>query len=107
LYIFQENPRELTLYVCIRGVQQKCVNMYYMMHMARGSQKIKAGETYALSAKTRQSVLGNWIIRFCQQSHKNRNIRFIKLDSPVFPDTTYKQSNIHHAFQAFKRHIKA
>jgi hypothetical protein len=38
---FQENPRELPLYVCIRGVQQKCVNMYYVMHITGGSQKIK------------------------------------------------------------------
>jgi hypothetical protein len=39
-----------------------CVNKYYAMHMVRGSQKIKAGETYALSAKTGQSGLGNQII---------------------------------------------
>jgi hypothetical protein len=29
------------------------------------SMKIKPGEIYALSTKTSQSGLGNWIIRFC------------------------------------------
>jgi hypothetical protein len=49
----------------------------------------KIRETYAMSIKTGQSGLGNRIIRFCQQNHKKWNIRFIKLDSPVFPDIGY------------------
>jgi hypothetical protein len=48
-----------------------CVNMYYMMYMIGGSQQIKFGETYAKSTKTGQSDLGNQIIQFCQQNHKN------------------------------------
>jgi hypothetical protein len=59
------------------------------MHMIGGSQQIKFGETYAKSAKTGQSDLGNRIIQFCQQNHKNRNTRFLKLEHPVFPDSTY------------------
>jgi hypothetical protein len=39
-HIFQGNPRELTLYVCIWEVQQQCVcKEVYMMHMTRGSQQ--------------------------------------------------------------------
>jgi hypothetical protein len=39
-----------------------CVYMYYVMHMTGGSQQLKFGETYAKSAKIRQSDLGNQII---------------------------------------------
>jgi hypothetical protein len=42
-----------------------CVNTYYEMHITEGSQQIKFGETYAKFAKTGQSSLVNWIIRFC------------------------------------------
>jgi hypothetical protein len=45
------------------------VNMYYVMHMIGGSQKLKFEETYAKSAKIGQSNLGNWIIRFFQTQH--------------------------------------
>jgi hypothetical protein len=46
--------------------------------MIRGSQYLKFGETYAKSVKTGQSGLGNQIIWFCQQNHKNWNIRFFQ-----------------------------
>jgi hypothetical protein len=42
-----------------------------MMHMTGGSQQLKFEETYAKSVKTEQSGLGNQIIRFYQQNHKN------------------------------------
>jgi hypothetical protein len=57
--------------------------------MTGGSQQLKFGETYAKSVKTGQSNLGNWIIQFYQQNHKTQNIRFLKLEHPVFPDSTY------------------
>jgi hypothetical protein len=57
--------------------------------MTGGSQQLKFEETYAKSAKTGQSGLGNRIIWFCQQNHKDRNIRFLKSEHPVFPDSTY------------------
>jgi hypothetical protein len=34
-----------------------CVNIYYVMHMTGGSQRLKFRETYAKSAKTGQSNL--------------------------------------------------
>jgi hypothetical protein len=46
--------------------------------MIGGSQQLKFGETYAKSAKTGKSDLGNWIIQFCQQNHKNRIILFFQ-----------------------------
>jgi hypothetical protein len=54
------------------------------MHMTKGSQQLKFGETYAKSAKTGQSSLENRIIRFCQQNHKNWNIQFLKLNIQFF-----------------------
>jgi hypothetical protein len=60
-----------------------------VMHMTGGSQQLKFGETYAKSAKTEHPDLGNQIIRFCQQNHKNRNIRFLKPEHPIFSDSTY------------------
>jgi hypothetical protein len=53
------------------------------------SQQLKFGETYVKSAKIGQSALGNRIIRFCQQNHKNQNIRFLKSEHPIFADSTY------------------
>jgi hypothetical protein len=48
LHFFQGTPRVLPLYLCIRYVQKfVCVNMYYVLHMTRGSQSNKIGETYA------------------------------------------------------------
>jgi hypothetical protein len=37
--------------------------------MIGGSQQLKFKETYAKSVKTGQSSLGNWIIRFFQTQH--------------------------------------
>jgi hypothetical protein len=39
--------------------------------MTGESQQLKFGETYAKSTNTEQSDLGNRIIQFCQQNHKN------------------------------------
>jgi hypothetical protein len=57
--------------------------------MTGGSQQLKFEETYAKSVKTEQSGLGNQIIRFYQQNHKNQNIHFLKPEHPIFPDSTY------------------
>jgi hypothetical protein len=57
--------------------------------MTEGSKQLKFGETYAKCAKTGQSDLKNWIIRFYQQNQKNRNIWFLKPKHPVFSDSTY------------------
>jgi hypothetical protein len=66
-----------------------CVNIYYVIHMTGGSQQIKFGETYAKSAKIGQTGLGNWIICFCQQNHKNWIIWFLKPEHLFFPDSAY------------------
>jgi hypothetical protein len=63
--------------------------MYYVIHMTGGSQQLKFEEIFAKSIKIRQSDLGNRIIRFCQENHKNRNIRFLKPEHLVFSDSTY------------------
>jgi hypothetical protein len=47
LHIFQGTQRKLPLYLCIRYVQQLCVNMYYVMHMIGESLANKIGETNA------------------------------------------------------------
>jgi hypothetical protein len=90
LHTFQGNPRELPhIYKSDKCNNFVCVNMYYVMHIIGGSQQLKFGETYAKSTKTGQSDLGNQIIWFCQQNHKNWNIWFIKLEHPIFPDSVY------------------
>jgi hypothetical protein len=43
--------------------------------------KIKVEETYALSVKTEQSNLRNWIIQFYHQNHRNRNIQAPKKET--------------------------
>jgi hypothetical protein len=69
LHIFQENPKDLPLYVCIRGVQQKCV-CKQVIHDAHDSwfTKIKLREAYILSARTGQSSFINRNIRFSQHN---------------------------------------
>jgi hypothetical protein len=57
--------------------------------MTGESQQLKFGETYAKSTNTEQSDLGNRIIQFCQQNHKNWNIQFLKPEHPIFPNSTY------------------
>jgi hypothetical protein len=85
LHTFEENLREPPyIYASDKCNNFMCVNIYYVMHMAGGSQQLKFGETYAKSVKIGQPDLGNWIIQFCQQNHKNRNIRFLKLEYPIF-----------------------
>jgi hypothetical protein len=49
----------------------------------------KIKETYAKAAKIEQPYLENRNIRFYQQTHRNWNIRFIKLDGPIFLDIAY------------------
>jgi hypothetical protein len=61
--------------------------------MTVGSQQLKFGETYAKSARTGQSGLRNWIIRFCQQNHKNRNIQFFQtrhIDKKTYINNDFK-----------------
>jgi hypothetical protein len=43
----------------LRGATNVCVNMYYVMHMTRGSQQLREKESYVLFAKTEQSGLAN------------------------------------------------
>jgi hypothetical protein len=47
--------------------------------MIGGSQQLKFGETYAKFAKTRQSGLGNQIIRFFQTQHIDKETYTIHL----------------------------
>jgi hypothetical protein len=47
--------------------------------MTGGSQQLKFGETYAKSAKTGQSSLGNWIIPFFQTQHIDKETYTIHL----------------------------
>jgi hypothetical protein len=57
LQIFQGNPRELPLYVCIRYVQQfVSENMNYVMHMIEEPQQIRL-EKYMLSLPKSDSLV--------------------------------------------------
>jgi hypothetical protein len=68
---FQGNPKELPLYVCIRGVQQKCVCEQVIRDAhGRRFRKNKMREAYVLSAKTGQSGLVNRNIRFLSTTRK-------------------------------------
>jgi hypothetical protein len=91
--------QESTPYICTSDKCNNfvCVNMYYVMHMTRGPQKLKFGETYAKSVKTEQSDLGNRIIWFCQQNHKSWNIHFFRLNILIRKHTPMisRHSNIH------------
>jgi hypothetical protein len=83
LHIFKEiqesSPYIYTFDKCNKFM---CVNMYYVMHMIGGSQQIKFGETYAKSAKIRQSG-------FARQDQQNQKIWFIKPEPLIFPDSAY------------------
>jgi hypothetical protein len=68
--------------------------------MTGGSQQLKFGETYAKFAKGGQSSLENRIIRFCQQNHKNWNIRFLKLEHPVFQTQNIDKKTYTNDFKA-------
>jgi hypothetical protein len=60
-----------------------------VMHMIGGSKQIKFGETYAKSVKIGQSDLANRTTSFAIQDQQNRNIRFIKPEPSIFPDSAY------------------
>jgi hypothetical protein len=62
LHTFQGNSRVPLISLRLISTIILCVDMYYVMHMTGGSQKIKFEETYAKSVKTGQSSLKNRII---------------------------------------------
>jgi hypothetical protein len=73
LHIFQENPRDIPLYLCIWEVQQKCVwtcNMWCTRQEDHNIDKKKDNEL---------NMLCLW-----------------KPDHPVFPDRSILKKNIHH-----------
>jgi hypothetical protein len=89
LHIFLKKSKSAPLYVCIRGVQQKCGEQIIRDAHDRWFTKIKLREAYVLSAKIGRSGLANRNIRFSQHNQKNRNIWFGKLDYLIFPDGSY------------------
>jgi hypothetical protein len=69
--------------------------------MTEGSHQLKFGQTYAKSIKTGHSNLGNRIIWFCQQNHKNRNIWFLKPEHPFFQTQHIDKKTYTNHFKAF------